>query len=633
MSPKEKTRKLKPGEKPSDQPAQQDHWWKVMCLTGVDYFSTLGYQPGIAFLAAGILSPISTLVLVVVTIFCALPVYYVVARHSPNGEGSLAMLEKLLSGWLSKIVILLLLGFAATDFIITITLSAADAAAHIVQNPLFVRSFHTNEPILITLILIFSLAAIFYRGFNEAIGLCFVIVTCYLILNAILVLNCFGVLSSNWQTVTNWQSNLFSQFSSVPAIFLAAALVFPKLALGLSGFETGVAVMPLVKGAVTDTEENKDGRILHTRFLLATAALIMSVFLMGSSVVSTLLIAHESFAPGGPANGRALAYLAHKYMGESFGTAYDISTILILWFAGASAIAGLLGLVPKYLPRFGMAPAWTTAVRPLVIFFTAVGFAVTILFRADVDAQAGAYATGVLVLMTSAAVVSTIKVWKEFPMLRGWFCIITLIFIYTTGANITERPDGLRIATFFILCILFSSALSRALRSTELRIERVEFDETAKRFIEQACKQNLGQVRLLAHRIGRNNYKEKEENARRVHSIQLREGDFIFVEVEPTEVSNFGEALLEVSGIELDGYKIMRCKCPAVPNGIAAILLNIRRQTEKNPHVYLGWTEGDPIANVFKYIFFGEGETAMLTREILRCTEAKESKRPFVHLG
>ena len=178
--------------------------------------------------------------------------------------------------------------------------------------------------------------------------------------------------------------------------------MFPKLALGLSGFETGVAVMPLVENP---------GRIEKTRKMLMAAALIMSFYLIASSFVTTLLIPAAEFGEGGKASGRALAFIAHSYLGEGFGTVYDISTIMILWFAGASALAGLLNIVPRYLPRYGMAPNWARATRPLVIVFALICFVITYIFEADVEAQGGAYATGVLVLMTSAGIAVTISSW------------------------------------------------------------------------------------------------------------------------------------------------------------------------------------------------------------------------------
>lgn len=160
-------------------------WYKVMCLTGVDYFSSLGYQPGIAYLAAGILSPIATLIVILVTLFGLIPLYSRVAKASPHGQGSIAMLENLLPSWFGKALILVLLGFAATDFIITITLSAADASAHVAQNP-FVASYVTSRELL-TIFILAMLGAIFLKGFREAIGVSVALVVLYLLCNCVVV--------------------------------------------------------------------------------------------------------------------------------------------------------------------------------------------------------------------------------------------------------------------------------------------------------------------------------------------------------------------------------------------------------------------------------------------------------------
>jgi hypothetical protein len=248
--------------------------------------------------------------------------------------------------------------------------------------------------------------------------------------------------------------------------------------------------MPLVRGEPDDDPEHPAGRIRNTKKLLMSAALIMSFYLITTSFVTVVLIPAKQFAAGGSANGRALAYLAHEHLGSAFGTVYDLSTIVILAFAGASALAGLLNVVPRYLPRYGIAPEWGRAIRPLVLIYTAVACAITVIFNANVDAQGGAYATGVLVIMTSAAfAVMLSALWND-NSLRATlaFGLVTLIFLYTLVANILERPDGIKIASFFIASIIVVSLASRVRRSLELRQERIEIDEKAKRFIVEASK-------------------------------------------------------------------------------------------------------------------------------------------------
>jgi hypothetical protein len=599
-----------------------------MCLTGVDYFSTLGYQPGIAFLAAGALSPVATLVLVLLTLFGALPMYRRVAELSPHGQGSISLLEELLPRWRGKALVLCLLGFAATGFVITITLSAADATAHIIENPL--TPAWMRHPVLLTLALLAALGAIFLKGFREAIGFAVPIVVIYLLLNVIVIGWGLRELWHHPEALSNWRNAIHVSHGGVFAMALSALLVFPKLALGLSGFETGVAVMPLVRGAPDDNPAHPAGRIRNTRKLLTAAAAIMSVMLVGSSIVTTLFVPPVQFQSGGEAYGRALAYLAHEHLGAVFGTVYDVSTVTILWFAGASALVGLINLVPQFLPRYGMAPDWTRATRPLVVIFTAITFFVTILFEADVNGQAAAYATGVLVLMGSAALAVTISAWR---LGRLWipYGLLTAVFAYTTIVNIAERPAGLQIAAIFIVSIVVSSLISRVLRSTELRVHEVQADERAQQFLTEAAGKP---VRIIANRPDTGlpfEYEHKLREARDTHHLPPDQ-NVLFIEVQPGDASDFSD-VLRVSGATVERHRVLRCVSPAIPNAIAALLLYIRDRTGAIPHAYFGWTEGNPITYLLKYLAFGEGDTAPVTREVLRQAEPDVDRRPRIHVG
>ena len=560
------------------------------------------------------MAPIATVILVLVTLFGALPVYAQVARRSYAGQGSIAMLENLLSRWKGKVLVLTLLGFAATDFVITMTLSAADAAKHAIENP-FLHPILGEHQILVTIAILTVLAVVFLKGFNEAIGLAAVAAVPYLALNLVVLGRGLLEVIANPALLADWRSALAAQ-GNFPLLMAGALLVFPKLALGLSGFETGVSVMPLIDGGEADRGYSPRsggapmGRVTNTRKLLFTAAAIMSGMLILSSVVTTLLIDRADYAEGGKASGRAIAFLAHRYLGAGFGTVYDVSTILILGLAGASAMAGLLHLIPRYLPRFGMAPRWAALSRPLVLVLFAVDVVITLIFRAEVEAQSGAYATGVLVLILSAAVAATLALWRERRWgLGSYTAFLCLVFAYTLVDNCLERPDGLIIGIIFTALLMLVCAISRSIRSVEFRIPHGYFADAESWRLGPETRGK--KVHLVPIRSSSADARRRKR-AEIVRHYNVR-GPLLFLHVNLLDNRSEFSAPLEVSLRKEGGdYVAEVFGAIAIANTVAYLSEAIDPKS-----IFIGLTRRGLMAQAVRYLLFGEGETGLMVYTIL----------------
>jgi hypothetical protein len=671
------------------QEEQPEYFWLwIMCLLGVDYFSTLAYQPSITFNVAGRLGPLATVVVVLVTLFGALPVYFYVAGKSTHGQGSIALLERLVHGWVGKTLILLLLGFAATDFVMIKTLSLADAATHVTRNRYIedqhvlntvaetlkewgrenvgetVTGFFTEQLVVTILLGIFGFIFwwVLRRGFNRNVLFWAVpVVVLYLSLNAVVIGAGLQYLWKHperletwWRQVEEGNWSFEPPFWAGPnwvSIALLCLLLLPQLSLGLSGFEMSLILMPQVRPKGMQPSERRRSRIRNTRLVLFTAAVIMSIYLLGSALVTCVLIPPQAFDAQGAAANRALAYLAHggpmtaeggaageplsPLFGVAFGSVYDLTTILLLTLAGTSVMTALSTLLPQFLLRFGMEMTWSARWGVMLALFALVNLAVTLWFRADVNDQRGAYATGVLVLITSASIVTTLSRQhdrlahgsRRFPW---YFALIAVVFASTTIAVIANAPSGLLIAFGFIVAILSMAAVIRAVRSDELRTLGFEFVSPESKFLWDSLRV-LDFPVLIPHRPDMQDRPAKEACIRCDHNLDPNV-EIVFLEIEVDDPSNFFQRLV-IEVIQEDRRFIIRVRrCCSVAHAIAAIALEMSKES-KPPALHFGWSELDLLHASWSYLALGEGNIPAKVRELIWAAQPDEQKRPRVIVG
>ncbi len=663
-------------------------WPLVLSLVGLDYFSTLAYLPSIAVEAAGPLAPLAVLLVLAVTFLLALPVYCYVVGRSPHGHGATALVEQSCPGWRGKILVLTLLGFAAADFVITRSLSVADAATHLIHNPhgqaLLARGRpwadwllgRLSEPVaaragawvtaqmVITLALSILTFAFWWQlraGItHRMLVVATVVVLVYLALTGLVVFGSVAYIARNPAIWHDWLDRALhsgsapaeeAQWYVVAGRWLGVALwCFPQMALGLSGFELIMTVVPRVRGLSTLGEPTIAVRVRNTRKLMFVAAAVMAVYLLSAVLVTTLLVPGPALEPGGDAQHRALAYVAHggalttggpagavhPWFGDRFGDLYDLATISILCLAGASVMMGLRGLLPHYLHRLGMELSWAGRVSVILHVLNAIILLVTVVFHASLSAQQWAYATSVLVLMGGAGLAAT---WDLDERLAGSryrllavspFALACGFFLAMTALTMFINRSGLVIALAFVLTILITSFFSRWLRSTEMRFEGFEFDdEPSRQRWQEICR--LPAKILVPHRPGVISLAEKSAAVRREFHLDPL-APVIFVQAQLGDPSDFYQAPL--MHIELDqSLEVIRLsKCVSVSHVLAAVCLEISR-VGPPPEMVFGWSVEPPLAANLNFLLLGEGNIPWMVKELVRRAMPDVARQPRILIG
>ncbi|MFO0877366.1 MAG: amino acid transporter [Gemmataceae bacterium] len=662
-------------------------WWIVLSLVGLDYFSSLAYLPSIAITyAANVrdLAPVAGVGVVLVTLLAALPVYWYVVGRSPNGRGGIGLLSHVTHGWGGKLLVLALLGFVATDFILTRTLSVSDAATHLIRNNYYeewaptraslAQHFpggwgrwlvdHLNEQLVLTLLLsVLAFTSYHFliqtlsKGF---VGLATSVVLLYLIVNAVVIASGVVYIFEHPTLLGDWKARLLLQLGerkleSGGALGLALLLglkAFPPMAIGLSGFELTMASAPSVKGSPTDTPEHPTGRIWRTRLLMVVVALVMSVLVLGSSLVAALLIDPQAlWNPEAEAyEHRALSYLAHGGMmadqalatrmnslfGAPFGTLYDLSTILILCLAGAGATLSMKDIVPDLLSRFGMQLSWAHRIGVITHLFNGVILLVTVAFKASVAAQLWAYATAVIALLFGASFAAYLDLKQRWTgsLLRFYvglpFLLIALLFLAMGVLIVYQQPVGVAIALLFVGVTLATAITSRWLRATEMRFDGFEFHDasTATRW-EEICK--LEYQALVPHDPTSGTLSMKDHEVRQRHRID-DEVSIIFIEVEVGDPSDFFQKpMLQI--VKEENREVIRVRrATSVAHVIAAIGLAFR-EVGSPPEFYFKWSGLHPMEATVNFLLLGQGNIPMLVRTLIHRAEPDPTRRPRVVLA